>query len=434
MRLPRSLQGLPREVGVLAAIAFCVALGFGILIPALPVFARTFGVSIFESSLVISAFALVRLVTAPLAGTLVNRLGERWVLSSGLLIVAVSSAAAGLSQSFVQLLVLRGIGGLGSTMFSVSAMALLLRVVDQDNRGRATGAYQGGFLLGGVAGPAVGGLVIAWSVRAPFFVYAVTLLAATAVALLFLRNVGSPTGSSPLSDSVSSPEARQDAPTSRLEELRAALRLKAYRAALGVNIVSGFVLFGLRSALIPIFVVEALHQSASLAGVGFLLAAGSQAVLLLPAGRWADTRGRRPAMTIGIVALLVGMLLVVTADVTSDDMSGGAVPALVLFLVAMAVQGVASAFLGSSPAAVVGDVLAGRRGGIVVATFQMVGDLGTVVGPLVAGLLVDQFDFRWAFAAAAGLAAGVAILVLRMPETLRASSVKRSSVSSDVGA
>ena len=140
MRLPRNLQGLPREVGVLAAIAFCVALGFGILIPALPVFARTFGVSIFESSLVISAFALVRLVTAPLAGTLVNRLGERWVLSSGLLIVAVSSAAAGLSQSFVQLLVLRGIGGLGSTMFSVSAMALLLRVVDQDNRGRATGA------------------------------------------------------------------------------------------------------------------------------------------------------------------------------------------------------------------------------------------------------------------------------------------------------
>ena len=139
-------------------------------------------------------------------------------------------------------------------------------------------------------------------------------------------------------------------------------------------------------------------------------------------------------MTIGIVALLVGMLLVVTADVTSDDMSGGAVPALVLFLVAMAVQGVASAFLGSSPAAVVGDVLAGRRGGIVVATFQLVGDLGTVVGPLVAGLLVDQFDFRWAFAAAAGLAAGVAILVLRMPETLRASSVKRSSVSSDVGA
>lgn len=428
MRMPRSLRGLPREVGVLAGIAFCVALGFGILIPALPVFARTFGVSIFEASMVISAFALVRLVTAPLAGSLVNRLGERWVLASGLLIVAVSSAAAGLSQSFVQLLVLRGIGGLGSTMFSVSAMALLLRVVDADNRGRATGAYQGGFLLGGVAGPAVGGLVIAWSVRAPFFVYAVTLLAATTVALVFLRSA-SPTVRETARDADGEgvPQGR----FARLEELRDALRLPAYRAALGVNVVSGFVLFGMRSALIPIFVTEALHQSASLAGAGFLLAAGAQAMLLLPAGRWADTRGRRPAMTIGIIALFVGMLLVVAADVTSDDVRGGALPALALFLLAMAIQGVASAFLASSPAAVVGDVLAGRRGGIVVAAFQMVGDLGTVIGPLVAGLLVDQFDFRWAFAVAAALAGGVVILVRRMPETLRASPGSRTGVSGD---
>jgi len=229
MALPRSLRGLPREVGVLAAIAFCVALGFGILIPALPVFARTFDVSIFQASMVISAFALVRLVTAPLAGSLVNRLGERWVLSSGLLIVAVSSAAAGLSQNFVQLLVLRGVGGLGSTMFSVSAMALLLRVVDEGNRARATSAYQGGFLIGGVAGPAVGGLVIAWSVRAPFFVYAITLLAATAVALVFLR--------APASDFSSTDQAAGPTPPAggrgaRLEELRDALRLPAYRAAL----------------------------------------------------------------------------------------------------------------------------------------------------------------------------------------------------------
>ena len=54
----------------------------------------------------------------------------------------------------------------------------LLRVVDSDQRGRASGAFQGGFLLGGVAGPAVGGLVVAWSIRAPFFVYAATLLLA----------------------------------------------------------------------------------------------------------------------------------------------------------------------------------------------------------------------------------------------------------------
>ena len=73
------LRGLPPEVGVLAAIAFCVALGFGIVAPAIPVFARTFGVSAFLAGMVVSAFALVRLVSAPGAGLLVNRLGE-WQL------------------------------------------------------------------------------------------------------------------------------------------------------------------------------------------------------------------------------------------------------------------------------------------------------------------------------------------------------------------
>ena len=98
---------------MLAAIAFCVALGFGILIPAIPVFARSFDVSALEASAVVSVFALVRFISSPVAGVLVNRAGERAVLASGLLIVAVSSVAAGLSQNFGELLVLRGIGGLG---------------------------------------------------------------------------------------------------------------------------------------------------------------------------------------------------------------------------------------------------------------------------------------------------------------------------------
>ena len=134
------LRGLPGEVGVLAAIAFCVALGFGIVAPAIPVFARTFGVTALLAGAVISVFALMRLITSPGAGALVNRVGERVVLSTGLAIVAVSSFFAGFAQDYVQLLVLRGVGGIGSAMFTVSAMALLLRVAGPEQRGRAASA------------------------------------------------------------------------------------------------------------------------------------------------------------------------------------------------------------------------------------------------------------------------------------------------------
>ncbi len=402
------LSGLPPEVAALSGVAFCVALGFGILAPALPVFARTFEVSNLQASAVVSAFALVRFVTAPVAGGLVDRLGERSTMATGLLIVAVSSAAAGLSQDYIQLVVLRGLGGFGSAMFTVSAMALLLRVVDSDQRGRAAGAYQGGFLLGGVAGPAVGGAVVAWSVRAPFFVYAGTLVLATAVALVFLARTR-------LRERE---HAVADGDENRLEQLRTALRDPAYRAALTVNLVAGFVVFGMRSSAVPLFVTEGLQRGASLSGIGFLVAAGVQAVLLLPAGRRADTRGRRGALLIGTIGTGVGMLVLTAADVATNGWGTAAVWGTSLFLVAMAIQGAAGAFLGSAPAAVIGDIMGGRRGGVVVATFQMMSDVGAIAGPLVAGVLIDALDFDWAFAAGAVVTLAAVTLVWLMPETL----------------
>ena len=402
------LADLPREVAVLATIAFFVALGFGILIPSLTVFASTFGVNAFQAGLVISAFALVRFVTAPLAGILVNRWGERTVLSSGLLIVALSSLVAGFSQSYGQLLVLRGAGGLGSSMFTVSAMALLLRVTSSEQRGRASSAFHGGFLFGGVAGPAVGGLVVAWSIRAPFFVYAVTLLVATAVSLIFLSRVRLHERD----------EADAGSNTNKREELRAALKNPAYQAAIGSNLITGFVIFGLRASIVPLFVVEGLQRGASVSGIGFLIAAGVQAIFLLPAGRMADTRGRRPALLFGTIASAGGMALLALSDVAANTLGTAGLAGVTLFLIAMAVQGFGGAFMGSAPSALVGDIMGGRKGGVVIATFQMMSDVGAIVGPLVAGLLVDAFDYDWAFAAGAALAILPIFLVLRMRETL----------------
>lgn len=408
------LRDLPVEVAVLASIAFFVALGFGIVIPSIPIFAASFGVSALAASAVVSAFALMRFVSSPLAGAWTNRFGERGVLATGLAIVAVSSFLAGLSQSYVQLLMLRGIGGIGSAMFTVSAMALLLRVVSADQRGRASAAWQGGFLIGGVSGPAIGGLVLAVSIRAPFFFYAGTLAIATIVAIVFL----SPQRIARREQAV---EAAGGEPADKISgwaELAQALRTRAYRAALAVNLASGLTAFGLRSALIPLFVVEGLRQGPSLSGWAFLVAAVVQAVLLLPAGRLTDLRGRRPAMIIGSVASVLGMGILVADDLATNSPS----LALVVFFISMAVLGVATAFLGSAPSAVVGDIMGGRQGGSVVAAYQMVSDLGAVVGPLIGGLLLDLYGFDYAFAFGAAISAIALAFVLAMPETLRKSA------------
>lgn len=424
------LSDLPREVGVLAAIAFCVALGFGIVAPALPVFARTFGVSAFLASAVISVFAFMRLISSPGAGALINRVGERAVLATGLIIVAVSSLLAGIAESYLQLLLMRGFGGIGSAMFTVSAMALLLRTVGPNQRGRAASAFQAGFLFGGVAGPAVGGLVVGISIRMPFFVYTVTLAAAAAVTLIFLRKppkaeqhtegiVGpEEVDAVTLAQAAESSEPGATADTDATVEagaaaskeppplgLMQALRNGGYRAALMANLINGVVTFGIRTSLVPLFVVESLLQGPGLAGIGFLVAAATQAACLLPAGRITDTRGRRPALLIGTITGFIGVLMLA---LTSEP---------ILFVVSMGVMGIATAFLGSAPAAIVGDVIGHRKSGVVVASFQMIADFGAIIGPLAAGWLADQLGYHWAFSIAVVVSLLAVIVAFFMHET-----------------
>lgn len=374
----RVFAGLPREVAVLAAVAFAVAVGFGVVAPAIPVFASAFGVGETAAGAVISAFAFARLVFALSSGKLVDRFGERVILATGIGIVAVSSALAGLAQSYLQLLLLRGIGGVGSAMFTVSAVSLLLRVVDADQRGRATGLWQSGFLLGAIAGPAIGGPLTAISLRAPFFVYAGTLAVAGGIGMVFLSKA----------QLHEKPVGEQQSPTKRTT-LSEALRVSGYRAALAANLGTGWALFGVRSSLIPLFVVDGLHRSATWIGVGFFVSAAAQGLLLLPVGRYVDKTGRRPAMIIG-------------GAVASTSMALITIDSLAVYVVAMTLFGVGAAFLSVAPSAAVGDVVSGR-GGTVVAAFQMSADLGAVAGPLIAGWLAEQYSFGAAFAATAGV-------------------------------
>ena len=402
MRLPTSLRGLPRETFVLALVAFCVALGFGIVVPAVPLFARELGVGATGAGAVVSAFALMRLVSGLAAGRLVDRVGERVALQAGLAVVAVSSALAGLAQSFPQLLVLRGVGGVGSAVFTIASTSLLLRVASAAQRGRTQSVYRGGFLLGGIVGPAFGGAVVSLSVRAPFFVYAGTLvLAAVAAATLLPRDLpaAQPT-------EVAAGVGEDDGvPSGVVPEpphtpLRTALADPTYQAALAGNFAVGFSVLGVRSTVVPLLVVGSLDLDAGWVGAAFTVAAVVQAVLLLPAGRFVDEVGRVPALVLGglVAAVALGALAAATGPVT--------------LLLSTAVFAAGAALLGVAPAAMVGDAVQGR-GGTAVAVWQMASDLGSVVGPLAAGLLIDTGSYATALLVSAAVVAACSLTGLR---------------------
>lgn len=81
----------------LTAVSFTVALGYGIVAPAIPAFARQLGVSTVAAASVFSAFALMRLVGALPAGRLMDRFGGKMIMAVGIVVVAVSSLLAGFS-------------------------------------------------------------------------------------------------------------------------------------------------------------------------------------------------------------------------------------------------------------------------------------------------------------------------------------------------
>ena len=272
-----------------------VALGYGVVAPVLPQYARHFGVSIGAATFIITAFAVMRLISAPPAGLLVQRLGERRVYISGLLIVALSTGACAFAQTYWQLLLFRSLGGLGSAMFTVSSLGLMIRISPPDARGRVAGLFSSGFLVGSVAGPVLGSLTVGLGLAAPFIIYGAALLVAAAVVFVSLRH-----------SAVAAPEVNTEPAVS----VRTVLHHRAYRAALFSNFATGWAAFGLRIALVPLFVVEVLGRGAGFAGLALATFAIGNISVVIPSGYLSDRVGRRKLLIVGLTVSAASTVLV----------------------------------------------------------------------------------------------------------------------------
>lgn len=374
---------LPREIWVLVGASFLIAIGYGLIGPALPNYATSFDVGVTAASVVVSAFAFVRLAFAPASGRLVTKFGERPIYLWGISIVAVGTLACAAATEYWQLLLFRSASGVGSTMFTVSAIGLLIRISPTHLRGRASGLWGTSFLLGGIAGPVLGSGLVVVSLRAPFLAYGSALVLTTLFVWWQLR--GSELASRPASETTPAMTFPQ------------ALRHPTYRAALASNLANGWAMFGVRMSLLPLFVTVVLGKDESFTGLALAVFAAANAAVLLLAGRFADRRGRKPPALFGLALMGVGMA---GLGMSTDPW---------LFLVASFVAGIGSGALNPSQSAAVADVLGAKaRGGSVLAGFQMAADVGAVLGPLAAGAIAEQ----WSYGAAFGLTGGVAVLAL----------------------
>ncbi|WP_146000599.1 MFS transporter [Brevibacterium ihuae] len=428
---------LPTDIWVLVAGAFIVAIGYGIIAPVLPQFAESFGLGVTAATIVVSSFAFFRLVSAPAGGRLVNRLGERPVYVTGLLIVAASTFAVALAQTYWQLLLFRALGGLGSTMFTVSAMALIIRLAPPSARARAAGRYATAFLLGNIFGPVVGGLMAGWGMRVPFLVYAVALVIAAAVVYFRLgRNErllaaeakaaaeraaedadaeDGDAGPDPANETATgeSPEPDTVDPDRSTMRFREAWQDSAYRAALVSVLAHGWTSMGIRVAIYPLFALHVLGAGAGVSGLALTVFALGNTVAVAAVGRWADRLGRRPFILTG--------LLIMGVSTIALGFSGS----VAVFFVLSAIAGIGAGLLNPSQQAVVADVVGPHRaGGVVLSRYQMAMDTGAIFGPIIAGLLAESLGYSAAFAVSGAVVLLAFVVWLSERETLPAGEGK----------
>ena len=369
---------------------FVIMLGFGILSPVLPNYARSFGVGYDAVGLLISAFSFARLVADPFVGRFIDRYGERAMSTWGAVWVGLSSIAAGLAPTFPLLVIFRALGGVGSALFFAALLSFLLRSIPTERTGRVMGVYYAAFNIGFIAGGPLGGLVARWfGLASPLYVYAGACLVA---AVMFWRTLHDP--------------ERHESETRR----GGIRRLPWNRPFITVLVVNGVYLWiigAVFQTLVPLFGTSA-YIGLSIAGVGFALgvATATELVALYPAGRASDRRGRRAVL----IPAFAGLAL------TTAVLGQASTP--LAFIVALGALGVASGYAGVPPAPMLSDVTPEELKGTAVGVFRFVGDLGFVLGPLIAGWSAGSFGFGTAFVVTALPALVAVALVVSIKETM----------------
>ena len=172
---------------------FIDLVGFGIVIPVLPLYAERYGASEATVGILVASYSAMQFVFAPILGKLSDRIGRRPVLlvsligtSVGFLIMGLAPRLAllGLAPTIAWLFAARIIDGISGGNIS-TAQAYIADVTPPEERSKGMGLIGAAFGLGFVFGPLIGGVLSRISPEAPFF-FAAAMAAANATALYFL--------------------------------------------------------------------------------------------------------------------------------------------------------------------------------------------------------------------------------------------------------
>jgi predicted MFS family arabinose efflux permease len=171
-------------LAILFVIVFIDLLGFGMVIPVMPLYAERLGASDAWVGLLSAGYSLMQFVFAPIWGRLSDRVGRRPVLLASIAMTALAFALYGAASSFETLLLSRLFAGAATANIAI-ARAFVADVTPPEGRAKGMGLIGAAFGLGFVLGPVLGGVLSGYSLSLPPYTAAV-LAALNGVAAYFV--------------------------------------------------------------------------------------------------------------------------------------------------------------------------------------------------------------------------------------------------------
>ena len=381
-------------------LIFVNQLGFGSIVPVVPLYAQAFGVSATAIGLTIAVYGLARFLMNMPTAQVADRFGRRKALALGGAITVGGNLLCAVADSYWLFLGGRFIAGAGAAMVITGTQIVVTDLSVISNRGRLMAIYQGTFLFAVGLGPLPGGFLAEYfSLSTPFYMY--SILGAVVAMLAWTRI----------------PETRgygADGKVLTGSGVSMRQQLVALTAQIGfvlVAIVSFTAFFARTGALfnlVPTLADNKLGLTPGQIGIGLALISIVGLALAYPSGVLVDRFGRKSVI------------------VPSTLISGGSMvmfalaPNLLWFLLSCLTWAIAIGIQGPAPAAYAADTAPAGMTASAMGTYRMLADAGYVAGPLMLGFAADIMSTETALYLTGGMvfAAGIMFAVLA-PETYR---------------
>jgi multidrug resistance protein len=375
--------------------AFVDMLGLAMVIPLLPFYATKLGASATIVGVLIAAFSIAQLASAPLWGRFSDRYGRRPALLVGLLVSAVAYVIFAYASTLWLLLISRIVQGLGGGTIGV-VQAYVADASDPNDRAKSLGWLSAATSLGAVVGPAIGSALIHWGRHAPGIASAIFCIGVSAFAWSYLREsraemtaTGEHAVPQTSAGAVWSVIARPKEPAQRL--------IWIYAIAIGAFYGTAPTLPLLLANRLPINEGNVGYFVMYLGGMGVIVRAG---IL----GRMIEWLGEARLTRLGLVLLALGLAAV------------AAVHSYLTLLVSLTLMPLGTAFVFPCVTAMLSRVVPNRHRGLYMGVQHTFGGVSRVVFPLAAGVAMDHLGLGVPFVLAGALVLATLLLTTSMEQ------------------